>query len=184
MDGVSYDAYLGDQVNYNNVFISTIAAAIGTSTQYVKNLQVASTARRLTHARGESYLRAGSQRAMAADAVGLQYTVQVPASSGMTYDFMSSQLTSSVETNQFTDLLHQYASDQNVPALTAASSSSVSTQDTTPAGSSSGGDKSALGVGAIVGIVIGGVTAVLLIAFIAVYLRGRTPNPDTSAGEH
>lgn len=137
VDGVDYAEYLASQTSYDTVFVATIAAAAGVPIDSVQSLQLVpssgcTSSRKLAERRlrrPDRNLRAGA-RYSAICTVTLQYTVAVPASSGTTYDEMSSQLAQSVDTGEFTDMLHQFAAADGVPALTTASSNSVETQDT------------------------------------------------------
>lgn len=99
--------------------------------------------------------------------VNLQYTVQVASSKTNTYDLLSTQLTHSVESGVFTTFLHYYSLNLDVFALFAASSSSVTTKDTTtyePTESTSSDTSSCsvLPVAAIVGIVLGVMAGVVI----------------------
>jgi len=172
VEGVSYTAYVADQASFDSVFIATIAGAVGTPIDSIKNLVVSDAAsRRRTSATASTdfavaaHLRMthGARHIVLADAVGMQYTVEVPASSGVTYDQMSSTLATSVTSGQFTSLLEETATAQDVPALTTASSSSVQTQDTTPSDLNTGsGDDTTISVGAVVGIAVGGFAALVI----------------------
>jgi len=168
---VSYTAYQAAQASYDSVFIATITAAVDSPPSSVKNLIVSDVSRRRTSATASTdfavaaHLRMthGARHIVLADAVGMQYTVEVPASSGVTYDQMSSTLATSVASGQFTSLLEETATAQDVPALTTASSSSVQTQDTTPSDLNTGsGDDTTISVGAVVGIAVGGFAALVI----------------------
>jgi len=188
VEGVSYTAYVADQASYDSVFIATIAGAVGTPTDSVKNLVVSDAASRRRTAASTStdfalaaHLRVthGARRVILADAVGMQYTVEMPASSGVTYEQMSVSLTHSVDSGGFTTLLQDNAATQGVPALTTASSSSVQTQDTTPGTNSGGGNNSTLSGGAIAGIVIGVFAAVLILVYIGFWFYSKNSAENT-----
>ena len=119
--------------------LATFPAAVGTSAGSVKNLQVSDASRRRASSFSSSISTAASPTIItltdqnlrtahlraSANAVFLQYSVEVLPSSGVTYEQMSTQLQNSVRFNQFTTLLQTFATAQNVPALTSASSSST-----------------------------------------------------------
>ena len=162
---MSFTSYISDQAACNSVFIATIAAAADVSTSSVLDLIVSDSATATaTAALASLHLRA-ADKGTSSDAVSLQYTIQVPSSSGVTYSQLSSALASSVQSGQFTTQMQGFATAQGVPELSSASSSSIETQDTsTPAGQDK--DSNGLSAGAVAGIVIGVLAAVLLCGFV------------------
>ena len=132
VDGVSFSEYSSQQVAFQRVFISTISASVSVSADSIVDLvvlDVASAALEPSTPPPPTHLRS-PDRGTSSDAVGLQYTIQVPSSSGMTYNQLSSALTSSVQSGQFTSQMQAVAAAQGVPELSSASSSSIETQDT------------------------------------------------------
>jgi len=179
VDGVPYAAYLVDKASHDSVFIATIAAAVGTPTDSVKNLVVsdaasrrrtAATSRTTSTASGaDAHLRVATRKGVSvlAVAVDIVYTVEMAASSGVTFEQMASSLSNSVESGRFTTLLRSNAVVKGTSTLATASSSSAQTHDTTPRNEGNGGrDTSTLSIGAIVSIVIGGFAALLGIAYL------------------
>eukprot|EP01032_Pedospumella_encystans_P033855 gene33855-38260_t len=104
----------------------------------------------------------------APEAISVEYTISVDADSGLTYDDISTQLVTSVESEQFTSYLNQYAVAQNVTQFASASTLSIETTDVTVStdlsSSRAGGD--ALGSDAIVGIAIGFCALLFLSAYL------------------
>jgi len=165
VDGVTYAAYKADQSGYDSVFEATIASACGTSTNAVVALIVTDTSRHSGTIKADApgNLRAGAKDLSVAT-VNMQYTVHIATSSGITYDQLSTRLTHSVESGEFTSSLHYFALSLDVPALVAASSSTVTTKNTTPTEptESASSSKAGMSVAAIVGIVLG-VCAVVVV---------------------
>lgn len=167
-------AFQANEDAFVAVFTLTIADAAGVSADSVKDLGVIVTPSNrndvdivATNASPPPSLRASAAKTTTADSLTLQYTIEVLASSGVTYNQLSSQLASSVQSNQFSSLLQQHAAQQNVPELTSATSSRVDTEDTTPASSSNSNSKGAvLTVPAIVGIAIGGCAVLAVVIFL------------------
>ena len=170
---MSYSSYQANQAAYDLVFVAAIAASVtGVQTSDVLNLMVVdspATARRrllepshrphLTESElsENSHLRAASDfTALNSNSVSLTYTIQILRKMGISYESLSSQLKNSVQGNTFTSHLQYYASVHNVPELRTASSSSVSTKDTTPPleSGTSNSSSSELTVPAIIGIVV------------------------------
>lgn len=170
MNGVSYASYSSDPAACDRVFISTISAAAEVSADFIVDLVVRDAANAaatlsLVSPLTLSNLRAAG-RGTSNDAVSLQYTIQVPSSSGVTYDQLASALSVSVQSGQFTTQMQGFAIDQGVSELSSASSSSVETRDTTVSPDNND-SSSGLSVIAVVGIVIGVLAAVLLCSFLA-----------------
>jgi len=147
---------------FNDVFKATIVACTkGITTQHITDLTVAPvTARRSLLSSVTTHLRAGAKDTLA-DAVNLQYTIAVPTTNGLTYAQLSQRITDSVESDTFTGLLKLYATMQNVPELSSASSSSVQTRDLSLASTDDEG--SSLSTGAIIGIAVGGCAVLVLL---------------------
>jgi len=179
VEGVSYTSYLRSPAEFDRVFTSVIASAASVSTDSIMDLVVrdgTSAARTAPAARvAPTNLRATIQDT-SGDGLGLQYTIQVPVSSGVTYEQLSTQLTTSVESGQFSTQLQQYAAEQDVPELASASTSSIDTQNTSPPVGASHGTVDGLSAAAVAGIVIGVLAAMLLCLFVAfrVYVQ-RAP---------
>ncbi len=119
----------------------------------------------------------------APEAISVEYTISVDADSGLTYDDISTQLVTSVESEQFTAYLNQYAVEQNVTQFASASTLSVETTDVTVStdfsSSRAGGD--ALGSDAIVGIAIGFCALLFLSAYLGrLYVARRAARSSSS----
>ena len=178
-------AFQANEDAFVAVFTLTIADAAGVSADSVKDLGVIVTPSNrndvdivATNASPPPSLRASAAKTTTADSLTLQYTIEVLASSGVTYNQLSSQLASSVQSNQFSTLLQQHAAQQSVPELSSATSSRVDTEDTTPVDTSNNNNakSSVLTVPAIVGIVIGGCAVLAVIIFlIARFCSRRAP---------
>lgn len=180
---MSYSTYVSNHVAFERVFTATIAASVGVATDAVKNLVVSDPTAFVSSiaVSVSSNLRAGAKE-IRADAVGLKYTIEVPSSSGVTYDQLVTQLTNSVQNGQFSTQLQQNAATQNVPELSSATTSSIDTQDTTPAAQPSSDDPAALSAGAIAGISTGGFAALVILICIVYYLcRSRAVSAEQQA---
>ena len=165
------------------MFVATIAQAAGTATNAVIDLMVTDSSHHASSATTNTpnthtapnvlvHLRAGAKSISIAE-VNLQYTIQLATSSGMTYDQLSTRLVHSVESGEFTALLHLHAMSLNVHALYAATCSTITTKNTTPSQPTNtiSGSSSGLSVAAIVGIVLGvcAVVAVCVCVFVLWY---------------
>mgnify|MGYP006192105163 CR=1 FL=1 len=186
------EAFQANEDAFVAVFTATIADAAGVSTGSVKDLGVMATQSSRDTKSGDipissaqlavdsttPNLRASAAKATTAASITLRYTIEVPVSSGMTYNQLSSVLAGSVQSNQFSTLLQQHAAQQSVPELSSATSSRVDTEDTTPVDTSNNNNakSSVLTVPAIVGIVIGGCAVLAVIIFlIARFCSRRAP---------
>ncbi len=196
VDGVSYNDYVASQALFDNVFTKSIAASIeGVNEEDITNLVVTPVSRRRLlstsihtenaeeplsadkdkeiGAVDTTYLRSSAHRKRTTlnGAVSLRYTIEIPRNRGLTYTQMAALLQESVTTNQFTSLLQSFAAQYNVPELRDATSSSVSTQDTSPIQESDNNKESSdFTIELIVGLVIGAILVILVLFGIAYYI--------------
>jgi len=98
--------------------------------------------------------------------VTLEYTIAVDPDSPLTYEEVALQLTESINSHHFTDLMHQIAREQNVTQMMVATSPSVETLDDSAMDTSARGSSDALKDDAVVGIAIGLCAALLLAAYL------------------
>ena len=112
------------------------------------------------------------------DYIVIRYRIEVPGSSGVTYNQLSAQLTSSVQNDVFTSLLQQHAAEQNVPELSSATSGRVDTAEITP-NSEESSKSTIMTVPVIVGIAIGGCAAFAVVIYLIwkLFFR-RAPDQD------
>ena len=190
---MSYSDYAADKAAFDKVFTLSIASSIaGVNVEDIKDLVVTSANRRTLSTATEkseesqslpadkeigaadtNYLRSNAghrKRTTLNGAVNLRYTIEVARNRGLTYSQMASLLEESVTTNQFTAFLQIFADRENVPELRDATSSSVSTEETSQIQESdSSKESSGFTIEIIIGIVIGAILVLFGIAYYMTY---------------
>ncbi len=131
----------------------------------VSDSPVQQAARRRLTTSVSSYLRVPNGVATMDTSVSLTYTIVILRSLGISYDTLSKELIDGVRSNRFTKNLRSSAATYNVPELQSASSSTVTTTNTTP-GDTGSNKKHALSLIAILGIAIGGCAAIVCLVFV------------------
>eukprot|EP01032_Pedospumella_encystans_P016931 gene16929-19296_t len=169
--------YEQDPEGCNSVIKATIAAAVkGITTDNIVDPEVYELS-----TDDDGNLRVSALESVP-QGISLEYTIAVDPDSPMTYDEVATQLAESVDSNQFNDMLHQFALQQNVTQLTTATSQSVETSEAAAgSGSSPRGSSDALKDDAIVGIAVGLCAVLLLAAYFArQYVLRRTASRSNS----
>lgn len=189
MDGVSYSDYQANQAAFEKVFTLSIASAIaGVNVEDIIDLVVTPVNRRklstdITNSEDSSdktisvsdtnHLRASANyKETLNGAVSMRYIIEVARNRGLSYAQMSSLLYESVNTNQFTSFLQIFAEQENVPELRSASSTSVSTEDTSqipPESESSNKESNFFTVPVIIGFAIGFICIIFGIVYYMTY---------------
>jgi len=188
VDGVDYIAYLMQRTVYNGVFTCAIVASIdniaeshvnitqvspGQAQRYLQVVAVPPKGEKTssTAPRSSANLRVKNHDVSSAS-VYVVYTITVPASSGVTYEQMSSDLASSVRSGVFTTSLKECAVSLNLTVLTNASSTVAEIQNTTPPvapvsiGSNSKSSSESMSYPVIGGIAFGGFAALAIVAYL------------------
>lgn len=165
LEGISLAQYAANETT--NAYTLSVAIAecmTGVTSSDVTAITATAAARRSLQTQTHKARPFGDSGA-SADSISIAYVVSSNAA-GASYSSLTSQLTAAVADGTFDTDLHNAAIATGATALTAVTSSAVSTTDSLS--DDSGGDDDHLSTGIIVGIAVGGAVVLALLAM-AVY---------------